>query len=221
MDSWYTHHQRPGRLHNILEVPGAIDCCVTVLSMSKEFGLPGLRIGLIAGNSDAINIIRRHNSTFAVMIPDVCQAAAQAALEGFCKGDGKDNINVHVTTILKKTKEGWRSLGWPEEKIHTPSGGFKYLVPIPPGVQPQASFSGVELLDFYIASRANVKLSTSRSFNPNNDKFLRMVLMQNPSQVDDVFERLRSVGVSYDMKLPEDLGKEYETFLLQNVSHDF
>ncbi|KAK4064079.1 uncharacterized protein Triagg1_9235 [Trichoderma aggressivum f. europaeum] len=187
-----------------------------VMSISKEFGLPGLRIGFIAGNSDAINVIRIHNSTFAVMIPDVCQAAAQAALESFCKGDGKEDINVHVTTILKKTKEGWRSLGWPEEKIHTPSGGFKYLVSIPPGVQPQASFSGVELLDFYITSRANVKLSTSTSLNPNNDKFLRMVLMKNPSQVDDVFERLRSVGVSYDMVLPEHLGKEYKTFLLHN-----
>jgi aspartate/methionine/tyrosine aminotransferase len=45
MDSWYTQHSTPGRLHNILEVRGATDCCVTVLSVSKEFGLPGLRWG--------------------------------------------------------------------------------------------------------------------------------------------------------------------------------
>lgn len=92
----------------ILEAPGAMDCCITVLLISKEFGLPGLRVMLIASNSDVINIIRVHNSTFAVMIPDVCQLAAQAALEGFCKGYRKGHINAHVAAVLQKARvETW------------------------------------------------------------------------------------------------------------------
>jgi aspartate/methionine/tyrosine aminotransferase len=178
-------------------------------------------VGLIAGNEKVINVIRIHNSTFAVMIPEICQLAAQAALESFGQGDGKEDINAYVTTVLQRTTEGWRNLGWPEEDIHPPSGGFKYLTPTPPGIRPQGSFSGAELLDFYIASRANVKLSTSRSFNPMDDRFLRMVLMQNTCEVDEVFRRLRSVGVSYDMTLPEGLAQEYEAFLSQHAGNDF
>jgi aspartate/methionine/tyrosine aminotransferase len=91
MDSWYTHHAPAFKLHNILEVPGAMDCCVTVLSVSKEFGLPGLRVGLIAGNAAVNNAIRMHNSTFTVMIPEVCQVAAQAALESLIDDVSDDN----------------------------------------------------------------------------------------------------------------------------------
>jgi aspartate/methionine/tyrosine aminotransferase len=189
MDSWYTHHSPAFKFHNILEVPGAMDCCVTVLWVSKEFGLPGLRVGLIAGNAAVVNAIRMHNSAFAVMIPEVCQVAAQVALESFiddvddnnnkAAGSTKEEIHTLVTSVLKRTIDGWRSLGWSEDSIQNPVAGFKYLVSIPPGLSPQGRFSPVELLDFYIASRAHVKLSTSRSFNPEDDRFLRMVLMQN------------------------------------------
>ena len=221
MDSWYTQHSASGRLHNILEVSGAADCSITVLSVSKEFGLPGLRVGLIAGNKKVINVIRMHNSTFAVMIPEASQLAVQAALESFHPDNGKQDINAEVATVLQRTVEGWKSLGWPVESIYPPRGGFKYLVSTPPGVRSQGSIPGVELLDFYIASRANVKLSTSRSFNPKEDRFLRMVLMQKPGKVDEVFERLRSAGVHYDMTLPESLAHEYKEFLSQHRANDF
>ena len=221
MDSWYTQHSATGRLHNILEAAGASDCCITVLSVSKEFGLPGLRVGLIAGNKEVINVIRMHNSTFAVMIPEACQLAVQAALEAFRAGDGKEDINAEVTEVLRRTVEGWRSLGWPAESIYPPHGGFKYLVSTPPGIRSQGSIPGVELLDFYIASRANVKLSTSRSFNSTDDRFLRVVLMQKPRKVEEVFKRLRSAGVCYDMTLPESLVVEYKAFLSQYGANDF
>ncbi|MCJ1345202.1 hypothetical protein MMC31_003408, partial [Peltigera leucophlebia] len=66
------------------------------------------------------------------MIPELCQLAVQAALESFGQGDGKENINAHVTAVLQKTIEGWRDLDWLEEAIHPPSDGFKYLISTPP-----------------------------------------------------------------------------------------
>jgi hypothetical protein len=166
------------------------------------------------------------------MIPEVCQVAAQAALESFiddvgddnndkAAGSKKDEINTLVTSVLKRTIEGWTSLGWPEDAIHTPVAGFKYLASVPPGLSPQGRFSPVELLDFYIASRAHVKLSTSRSFNPENDRFLRMMLMQNVDTVDEVFKRLRAAGIHYQMSLPDGLAGEYEIFLAEHARSDF
>lgn len=228
MDSWYTRHSRPGRTHNILEVPGAMECCITVLSISKEFGLPGLRVGFIAGCSKIINTIRMHNSTFAVMVPEICQSAAEAAFLAFNhdKGNRKDGIEAHITEILHQTVEGWKSLGWPDDAVRRPLAGFKYLVAIPPKICAQKSsagteFSGVELLDFYIASKAHVKLSTSRSFNAGISDFLRVVLMQNSGEVDEMFTRFRRVGIHYDMTLPETLAEEYHGFLLRHVGNDF
>lgn len=221
MDSWFTHHAETGRLHNILEADGARDCCISVLSLSKEFGLSGIRVGLIAGNSNVINAIRVHNSTFAVMIPEICQHAAQAALEAFGREDEKDKINTYITGVMRKTTEGWQKLGWPADGIHPPVGGFKYLISVPPNIQSQGEFSAVELFDFYIASRAYVKLSTSRSFNPSDDRSIRMVLMQNEEQIDEVFKRMQSIGVGYQMDLPPGLDAEYAAFLSQHASNDF
>ncbi|KAH7211927.1 pyridoxal phosphate-dependent transferase [Fusarium oxysporum] len=201
---------------------GAMDCCVTVLSVSKEFGLPGLRVGFIAGNSRVINTARAHNSTFSVMIPEVCQLAAQAALESFCKGGkARNEIDNHIAQVLKATIKGWTSLGWPQRKIYPPSAGFKYLVSVPPNIKGQGAFSSIELFDFFVTSRASVKLPTSRSFDPGNSGFVRIVLMQNPKEVFEFFRRLASIGVSYTMVLPDGLEHEYESFLEENVNDDF
>ncbi|KAF5972021.1 plp-dependent transferase [Fusarium coicis] len=222
IDSWYTQHEGATRLYNILEIPGAMDCCVTVLSVSKEFGLPGLRVGFIAGNSRVINTVRAHNSTFSVMIPEVCQLAAQAALESFCNGSKeREKIDNHIGEVLQATMKGWISLGWPQSKLYPPSAGFKYLVSVPPNIKGQGAFSSIELFDFFVASRASVKFSTSRSFDPENSGFVRIVLMQNPKEVFEVFRRLASIGVSYTMALPEGLEREYETFLKENINDDF
>ncbi len=69
------------------------------------------------------------------------------------------------------------------------------------------------LLDYLIASRAGVKLSTSRSFNRANDRYLRMILMQSEVAMEEVFRRLGNIGVSYAMQLPAGLASEYDVFL--------
>ena len=83
MDSWYQAHVSGISLQNILEVDGAKEVAITLLSFSKEFGLPGLRIALVAGNAEVINALRIHNSEYSVMLPEPCQYAALAALQAF------------------------------------------------------------------------------------------------------------------------------------------
>lgn len=222
MDSWYTTHEGDMRPHNILEIPGAKDNSVTVLSISKEFGLPGLRVGFLAGNEEIIDVIREHNSTFGVMIPEPCQYAAQAAFDAYDPERDKREINRRVTEILDLSIEGWSSLGWPRDSIKRPQGGFKYLVPVPANIPERiGQFSGVELLDFFIARRCAVKLSSSRSFNPEENRYIRIVLMQDEAKVVQALERLRALGISYNMDLPSGITYEYSDFLRKNVKSDF
>lgn len=222
MDSWYTTHDDNIRLDNILEVPGAKDCSVTVLSISKEFGLPGLRVGFLAGNEAIIDIVREHNSTFSVMIPEPCQYAAKAAFDAYDPDRDKREINRRVTEILDISIKGWSSLGWPRDRIQRPKGGFKYLVSKPINIPEKIErFSGIELLDFYIARRCAVKLSSSRAFNPEEDRFIRVILMQEKLKVLEAFKRLKKLGIHYDMDLPYGIADEYADFLSQNVKSDF
>jgi aspartate/methionine/tyrosine aminotransferase len=81
-DSWCTTHYG-GQAPSILQIRGATDVAVTIVSLSKELGLPGVRVGLIAGNEWAVNALRMHNSEFCVMVPEFCQAAATAALTSY------------------------------------------------------------------------------------------------------------------------------------------
>lgn len=222
MDSWYTTHEDAIRSHNILEIPGAKNCSVTVLSISKEFGLPGLRVGFLAGNEDIIDVIREHNSTFGVMIPEPCQYAAKAAFDAYDPERDKREINTRVTEILNLSIEGWSSLGWPKDKIKRPTGGFKYLVSTPVNIPKNIEcFSGAELLDFYIARRCAVKLSSSRSFNPEEDRYIRIILMQDEAKVLEAFSRLRASGIYYDMDFSSGIIDEYTNFLSQNIRGDF
>lgn len=222
MDSWYTTHNPEVHLTNILEIPGAKACSITVLSLSKEFGLPGLRIGLVAGNDYAVDAIRMHNSTFSVMIPEVCQYAAKAALDRFNAGYQKPELNQYVSYLMQKSVQGWQALGWPAEAIYTPDGGYKYLVDVPPCLKAQGRFTAVELFDYYILSRAYVKLSTIRSFNPNHDGYIRLIIMQNEAVLDEAFRRMQEIGVSYDsMELPASLGREYSDLIQMHLGGDF
>jgi aspartate/methionine/tyrosine aminotransferase len=222
MDSWYTTHNNETHLVNILEIPQAKQCSLTVLSLSKEFGLPGLRIGLVAGNDYAINAIRMHNSTFSVMIPEVCQYAAKAALDNFNAEQQKPEINEYVGYLIKKSIAGWQSLGWPPEAIHSPDGGFKYLLSVPPHLQSQDGLTAVELFDYYVLSRAYVKLSTIRSFNPDKTEYIRIIVMQNEALLEEAFRRMKEIRVDYNsMKLPDSLSQEYATLIEEHIGGDF
>ncbi len=123
MDTWYLTHDPRAISPNILEIPGAKDVAITILSLSKEFGVPGIRVGLVAGNAEVINALRIHNSEFSVMIPEPCQYSAIAALQHFQDDEERNHISRDITDTLHFTIEAWKSLGWPEEKIYLPSAG--------------------------------------------------------------------------------------------------
>jgi len=220
MDSWHTRHVED-RVPNLLEIPGASEYAASILSISKEFGLPGARVGFLVGNKAIIDHVRTHNSLFCVMIPEICQHGALAALNAFERDPDRPHIDEEIREGLSASVRGWRELGWPPEKIVLPAAGFKYLVGAPPRIASENGYSPAELFDYFVASRAFVKFSTSHSFNPNNRCYIRIVVMQEASAMDEVFERLASCGVHYDMELPPGIADEFSGLLLENGNSDF
>ncbi|MBI1375383.1 MAG: aminotransferase class I/II-fold pyridoxal phosphate-dependent enzyme [Phycisphaera sp.] len=43
--------------HSLLEVDGALDCCVELHSLSKTFNMTGWRLGFVAGNADVVGAL--------------------------------------------------------------------------------------------------------------------------------------------------------------------
>ena len=139
-DSWFTVHSGEAAA-NILEVPGAREVAVTVMSLSKELGLPGIRVGFVMGNERVINELRIHNSEFCVMIPEFCQAAAAAALRAFEDDGERSRVQGRISVALEAAVRGWKQLGWPDEALKLPDAGYKFLL------RPPEQFSDMQLRD--------------------------------------------------------------------------
>jgi len=213
-DSWAAVHEPGLVVPNVLQVPGAREVAVTVLSVSKELGLPGLRVGLVAGAAEAVGALRVHNSEFCVMLPAFVQEAAAAAVARYLDDEDRGEVDERIAAARDAAVHGWRSLGWPAAAVRAPRAGYKFLVAAPPAFRGDGGVSAAELFDFYVASRVFVKLSTARSFNDDVGGWLRTVLMQRADVLHAAFARMRRLGVAWDMPAPEGLRHAYADTLL-------
>lgn len=226
MDSWRTLHNKEKEQINLLQIEGGKEVGITIFSVSKEFGLPGLRVGLVAGNRKLIDIIRLHNSLFCVMLPELNQYAVISALNEYCNPniDNKDIINKRITDILNYCLKEWNNLGWNGEHIMCPDGGFKFLLRVPPKFVNCGKYNKAELFVYHIVKETKIKLSSSTSFNPENSEFIRMIVMQDLDKMQELFKRLRCAGINYNMDMPSNLVEDYEEFLKsinENKLNDF
>ncbi len=113
--------------------------------------------------------------------------------------------------------DGLRALGWPDDAILRPAAGYKFLFRPPPSFCFGGNPSGVELFDFLVVRDAAVKLSTSRSFDIDDHGWMRMILMQRPDRMREIFTRLAAIGVHYRMPVPSGLDTDYATVM---AGHD-
>ena len=133
------------------------------------------------------------------------------------RNPSRRQVNRTLGRSLTLSLKGWEALGWPENAVWPPAAGFKYLVGVPPRINAESPYSAAELFDFFVTTRCFVKFSTSRSFDPENADYIRIVVMQEPAQMQEVFRRLANAGVNYEMELKAGLSQEYDAFLGSNT----
>lgn len=212
-DSWCTtHNHEPST--SILEVAGASEVALSIVSVSKEFGLPGLRIGAVAGAREAINVLRMHNSEFCVMLPEFAQSATAAALLGYAADSSRDDLQKDITRALETAIDMLLSMGWPDDAILWPQGGYKFIFQSPPEFRGVSSgVSGAELFDFHIVRSCGVKLSTVRSFNPDVTDWMRLVIMRRAADIHAALARMDTYGIRWEMTRPAALEQDYKRLL--------
>ncbi len=79
-DNAYSEMSFGEAAHSILEIPGALDCCVEFNSCSKTFNMTGARIGFAVGAADAVGALAKVKSQMDSGLPPYVQRAGAYAL---------------------------------------------------------------------------------------------------------------------------------------------
>jgi len=90
--------------HSILEVPGAMDCCVEFNSCSKTFNMTGSRIGFAVGAADAIAALAKLKSQVDSGLPIYAQRAGAFALSQYTGKDPPAAVKKNISIFAQRMK---------------------------------------------------------------------------------------------------------------------
>ncbi|MGL4912398.1 MAG: LL-diaminopimelate aminotransferase [Romboutsia sp.] len=133
---------------SILSIPGAMDVCVEIHSLSKSFNMTGWRLAFIVGNEKAIKVyatIKSHADSGQFR---AIQLAGAYALDNYSLVD--ENC-VRYSRRLNLMVDTLNEIGFKAKK---PNGGFYIYVSIPKGVKNGIRFESAEDASLYILSKS-------------------------------------------------------------------
>jgi LL-diaminopimelate aminotransferase len=90
--------------HSILEVPGALDCCIEFNSCSKTFSMTGSRVGFAVGAADAIHALAKLKSQVDSGLPIYAQRAGAYALSLYAGKDPPAAVKKNLQVFANRMK---------------------------------------------------------------------------------------------------------------------
>jgi LL-diaminopimelate aminotransferase len=90
--------------HSILEIPGALECCVEFNSCSKTFNMTGSRAGFAVGAADAVSALAKVKSQMDSGLPPYVQRAGAYALSLYRGKDLPAVVKKNVDVFAKRMK---------------------------------------------------------------------------------------------------------------------
>ena len=187
---------------SIFQNKKAILNCIEIYTLSKEFGLSGLRVGIIVGNKEFIEMIQYHNYEMNVMIPNLNQKIAELAL---ARIDIED-VTKRIYQSMKCLIEGFRELGWRD--LAFPQAGIAYLLQVPFSFEKKYEERAGELFAFYLQRKFGVGVGPAKCNCHSKTNYIRVLSMEPKERCRNMFDRMRG-HISPDMDIHEDLYDEY------------
>lgn len=165
---------------SILEVPGAMDCCIELNSLSKPFNMTGWRVAFAYGNEQLITALRKVKTS-----TDSGQFTAIqfAAMEGLAHPDETINRmrNIYVSRRDRVVKT-LKSLGF---ECEPPKASLYIWMPIPKEFASSQEFA-MELL-----VEQGVIISPGIGFGKYGEGYWRISLTTPDHRLDEGLERMR------------------------------
>jgi LL-diaminopimelate aminotransferase len=177
----------------IMQIEGAKDVAFDVHTMSKAFGMPGLRIGFVVSNKDFINTLHEAHAMTLSSVPTHIQLGAAAAL---LDDSYNEMVNRQYQERAKWVGNELEKLG---AKFIRPEGTFYLWVPVPPG------YTSVEFCK-YVMQKTNVMLGHGNAFGSEGEGYVRIALAEPANALRDgvqepikeAFRRLQEAGIRFD-----------------------
>ena len=177
--------------HSILEVPGAKDISIEFHSLSKPYSTTGWRMGFAVGNRDAIEALERVKGTVDSGIFKALQKVGAFAMNSPECAQFVEEQNRQYQRNQENMLAGFKTLGWPVERIATPKATFYLWMPIPPRYQTAAQYC-TELLE-----KSGVVTVPGTAFGQYGEGFYRMSLVDTPANLEEVIRRMQEDGFTY------------------------
>jgi alanine-synthesizing transaminase len=165
-----------------LQVPGAIDVCVEVNTLSKTYSMAGFRVGFALGNERLIAALGRVKSYLDYGAYTPIQVAAAAALNGpqECVEEMRNTYKARRDVLVDSfTKAGWT--------IPSPSASMFAWAPLPP------KFAHLGSVEFAkrLMEQAEIAVAPGLGFGEYGDNFIRIGLVENEQRIRQAARNLR------------------------------
>lgn len=167
---------------SILQVPGAIDCCVELYSMTKSFSMAGWRVAFLVGNSEVVGALRKLKSYLDYGTFQPIQIAATVTLN-----EASEHPKL-IRDVYQKRRDtlcdGLNRIGW---ELERPRGTMFVWAPIP---EPFREMDSVEFASKMV-SEASVAASPGVGFGPGGEGHVRFALIENEQRTQQALRNLK------------------------------
>ena len=172
---------QPGK--SFLSFPGALETGVELNSFSKTYGMAGARLGVLAGNREAVSAYRelKRSLDYGIFLP--VQYGGIEALEhggGSIPETRQEYEQRRNLMVAEFGKAGWHI---------PPCEATMFLwAPIPAGMTSEA-------FALRLAETAGVLVTPGSRFGPEGEGFVRIAMVQDAEKIREAARRIADSGL--------------------------
>ena len=167
---------------SFLQLPQAREVGVEFHSLSKTYNMTGWRIGWMAGNRDAVEVMGRFKSNVDSGVFQAIQYAGIAALES--PQDAVAAMRHLYQERRDAAVEAMKQLKW---EFTPPLGSFYMWIKVPAG------YSSAEYCEM-ILEKARVILTPRNGYGQYGEGYFRIALTVDTSRIIEAFERIKAIS---------------------------
>ena len=170
---------------SILEIPGAREVAIELVSLSKSHSMAGWRVGFAAGNAEMIHALTRIKSYLDYGIPQPIQIGAIVALRGSqeCVGEAAEEYRLRRDVLI----DGLAQDGAGAWKIEKPLATMFVWAPIP---EPFRSLGSLEFSK-RLLGEAKVAVAPGVGFGESGEGYVRFALVENRHRIRQAVRGIR------------------------------
>ncbi len=169
---------------SILEVPGAKDCCIEFVSLSKSYNMPGWRVGFAVGNQELIAALTRLKSYLDYGLFQPIQIASIIALNS--PRETVTNIVSMYEDRMHTLVDGLSRVGW---EVKKPKGTMFVWAKIPEQYRKQGSVEFSKML----LEESKVAVSPGVGFGEYGNDYVRFALVENEHRIKQAVKGIKEI----------------------------